>query len=98
MRTDPSESLDASPKMSTFKTWALAGGADSIENRGDPDLVLMESTGIGAGTDPAEGLALLADPRRRNEDLDPDKAAKVSSSEDSNDSVSYSEETLAGSF
>ena len=98
MLTDPSESLDASPKMSTFKTWALAGGADSIENRGDPDLVLMESTGIGAGTDPAEGLALLDDPRRRNEDRDTDKTARVSSSEESSDSVSESDGTLAGSF
>ena len=57
-----------------------------------------ESTGIGAGTDPAEGLSLLDDPRRRNEDRDPDKAARVSSSEDSSDSISESDGTLAESF
>ena len=98
MLTDPSESLDASPKMSTFKTRGLVGGADSLNREGDPDLGLGESTGIGAGTDPAEGLALLDDPRRRNKDRDPDKAARVSSSEDSSDSISESDGTLAGSF
>ena len=98
MLTDPSVSLDASPKISTFKTRCFAGGADLLERGGDPDLERGESTGIGAGTDPAEGLALLDDPRRRNEDRDPDKATRVSSSEDSNDSVSESDGTLAGSF
>ena len=119
MLADPSESLNASLKMSTFKTRGLAGGADSLEKGGDPAFGnplelgqaptggiywnwgmhrLGESTGIGVGTDPAEGLALLDDPRRRNEDRDPDKATRVSSSEDSNDSVSESDGTLAGSF
>ena len=84
--------------MSTFKTQGLAGGALSLEIEGDPDLGLGESTGIGAVPDPAEGLAFLDDPRRRNEDRDPDKAAGVSSSEHSNDSVSESDGTLAGSI
>ena len=98
MLTDPSESLDASPKMSTFKTRGLAGGADALERGGDPDMGLGKSTGIGAGTDTAEGLALLDDPRRRNEDRYLDKAARVSSSEDSSDSGSESYGTLVGSF
>ena len=57
-----------------------------------------ESTGIGAGTYPAEGGTLLDNPRRRNEERDPDKAARVSSSDDSNDSVSESGGTVAGSL
>ena len=81
MLTDPSESLDASPKISTFTTWCFEGGADSLERGGNLDLGRGESTGIGAGTDPAEALELLDDPRRRNEDRDPDKTARVSSSE-----------------
>ena len=52
MLNDPSESLDASPKRSTFKTGLLAGGADPLEGGGEPDLGLGESTGIGAGVDP----------------------------------------------
>ena len=57
-----------------------------------------ESTGIGTGTYPAEGGTLLDNPRRRNEERDPDKAARVSSSDDSNDSVSESGGTVAGCF
>ena len=57
-----------------------------------------ESTGIKAGTDPAEGLALLNYPRRRNKDRDLDKVARVSSSKDLSDSVSESDGKLAGSF
>ena len=57
-----------------------------------------ESTGIGAGINPAEGGVLLDDPRRRNEERDPHNAARVYSSEDSNDSVSESGGTLARSF
>ena len=98
MLNDPSESLGDSPKMSTFKTRGLAGGADLLERGRDPDLGLGESSRIGAGTDPAEDLALLDDPRRRNEDRDPYKADRLSSSEASNDSVSESDGTLAGSF
>ena len=56
------------------------------------------STGIGAGIDPAEGRTLLDDPRRRNKERDPEKAATISSSEDYNDSVSESGGTLARSF
>ena len=98
MLTDLSELLNASPKISTFKTRCFAGGAYSLEREGDPDLVRGESTGIGAGIDPAGGGTLLDDPRRRNEERDPDKAARVSSSDYSNDSVSESGGTLAGSF
>ena len=98
MLTDPSESLDASPKISTFTTWCFEGGADSLERGGNLDLGRGESTGIGAGTDPAEGGTLLDDPRRRNEERDPDKAIRVSSSGDSSDSVSESGGTLAGRF
>ena len=75
------ESLDASPKRSTFETGRFAGGADPQEGGGDPDLELRESTGIGGGVDPEEGGALLDDPRRRNEERDPENAARVSSSE-----------------
>ena len=81
MLTDPSESLDASPKRSTFKTGRFAGGADPLEGGGNPDLELGESTGIGAGIDPVGGGALLDDPRRRNEERDHDKAARVFPSE-----------------
>ena len=88
MLTDPCESLDASPKISTFKTRCFAGGEDSLERGGDPDLGLLESTKIGAGIDPAEGGALINDSGRSNEERDPDKAVRVSSSEDSNGSVS----------
>ena len=98
MLTDPSDSLDASPKIFTFKTRGLAGGAKSLERGGDPYLGLEEFTGIGVGADPAEGLVLLDDPRCRIEDRDPDKAARVSCSEDSNDSVSECDGTLSGSF
>ena len=98
MPTDPSESLDASPTISTFKTWCFAGGAGSLERGDDPDLGRGESTGIGAGIDPAEGGALLDDPRLRNEERDPDKAARVSSSDDSNGSLSESSRSLAGIF
>ena len=98
MLTDPSVSLDASPKISTFKTRCFAGGADSLERGGDPDLGRGESTGIGAGIDPAKDGILLDDSRRRNEERDPDKATRLSSSEDSNDSVSESGGTLAGIF
>ena len=98
MLTDPSESLDASPKTSTLKTRCFAGGADSLERGGYPDLGRGESTIIGAGIDPAEGGVWLDDPRRRNEERDPEKAASVSSSKDSNDSVSESGGTLTRSF
>ena len=98
MLNNPLESLDASPRMSVRTTRGLMGGAHSLKQEGDPDLGLGESTKIGAGTDPAESGAVVDDPRRRNEDRDPDKAAKVSSSEDSNGSVSESGGTLARSF
>ena len=98
MLTDSSVSLDASPKISTFKTRCFAGGEDSLERGGDPDFGRGESAGIGAGTYPAEGGTLLDNPRRRNEERDQDKAARVSSSDDSNDSVSESGGTVAGSF
>ena len=57
-----------------------------------------KSTGIGVGIDTAEGGVLLDDPRRRNEERDPDKAARVLFSEDSNDSVSESGGTLTRNF
>ena len=98
MLTDPSKSLDASPDISTFKARFFAGGADSLERGGDPDLGRGESTGIDKGTDLAKGGTLLDDPRRPNEERDPDKAARVFSLDDSNDSVSESGGTLAGSF
>ena len=88
MLTDPSGSLDASSKRSTFETGRFAGGVASFERGGDPDLGLLESTKIGAGIDPAEGGALINDSGRSNEERDPDKAVRVSSSEDSNGSVS----------
>ena len=87
MLTDPSDSLDASPKRSIFETGRFAGGADSLECGGDTDLSLGESTIIEAGVDPEEGGALSDDLRRRNEERDPDKAAGVSSSEYTNGSV-----------
>ena len=98
MLTDPSDSLDASPKRSIFETGRFAGGADSLECGGDTDLSLGESTIIEAGVDPEEGGALSDDPRRRNEERDPDKAVSLSSSEDSNGSVSERDGSLAGSF
>ena len=98
MLTNPSESLDASPKRSTFEIRCFAGGADPLESEGDPDLGRGESTGIGAGIDPAKDGILLDDSRRRNEERDPDKATRLSSSEDSNDSVSESGGTLERSF
>ena len=98
MLTDPLESLDASPKISTFKTRCFAGGADSLERGGDPDLGRGEYTRIGAGIDPVEGGVWLDDSRSRNDERDPEKAARVSSSDDSNGSVSESGRTLAGSF
>ena len=76
MLTDPSESLDASPKRSTFETGRFAGGGDPLEGGGDPDLGLGESTRIGAGVDPKEGGAFPDDPRRLNEDRDPDKVGR----------------------
>ena len=57
-----------------------------------------ESTKIEAGNDLVEGRTLLDDPRRRNEERDPDKTARLSSLDDPNDSVSESDGTLAGSF
>ena len=59
---------------------------------------LGESTGIGAGIDPAVGETLLDDPRRPNEKRDLDIAPRVSSSKDSRGSISESGGTLAGSF
>ena len=47
MLTDPSESLDASPKMSNFETRDLAGGADSLEREGGPDLGLGDPLELG---------------------------------------------------
>ena len=47
-----------------------------------------EFTRIGAGVDPEQEETLLDDTRLRDEERDPDKAAIVSSSEDSNGSVS----------
>ena len=86
------------PKRSTFETRCFACGVDPLESGGGPDLGLGESTKIGAGIDPAEGGVLLDDPRRRNEERDPDKAARVLFSEDSNDSVSESGGTLTRNF
>ena len=86
------------PKRSTFETRCFACGVDPLESGGGPDLGLGESTKIGTGIDPAEGGVLIDDPRRRNEEHDPDKAARVSSLEDSNDSVSESGRALARSF
>ena len=98
MLIDPSESLDASPKRSTFEAGRFAGGADPLEGGGDPDLGLGESTEIGAGFNPEKGGTLLDDLWRRNEKRDPDKAAKVSSSEKSNAFVSERGGSLAESF
>uniref|UniRef100_A0AAV1T1X3 Uncharacterized protein n=1 Tax=Peronospora matthiolae TaxID=2874970 RepID=A0AAV1T1X3_9STRA len=98
MLTDPSESFDASPQIFTFKTRGLAGGADSFRSADDPDLGRGEATEIEAGADPSEGGTLLNDPRRRNEERDPDKAARICSSEKLNSSVSESDGTLTGSF
>ena len=98
MLTDPSESLDASPKSSTFETGRFAGSADPLKGGSDQYLGLRESTRIGAGVDPEEGGALPDDPRRRSEERAPDKAVRVSSSEKSNGSVSKRGGSLAGTF
>ena len=82
MLTDLSDSLGASPKRSNFEARRFAGGDDPLEGGGDPDLRLRESTKIGAGVDPEESGALLDDPRRRNKERDPEKAARVFSSEE----------------
>ena len=64
----------------------------------DPASGLGESTTIGVGADFEEGGARLDDPRRCNEERDPNKAAKVSSSVELKDSVSDEDRSLAGSF
>ena len=38
MLTDPSESLDALPRIFTVETRCFAGGADTLESEGYPDL------------------------------------------------------------
>ena len=59
---------------------------------------MEEFTRIGAGVDPEQEETLLDDTRLRDEERDPDKAAIVSSSEDSNGSVSERDRLPAGSF
>ena len=76
----------------------LAGGEDRLGQGSDPASGLGESTTIGVGADFEEGGARLEDPRRRNEERDLSKAAKVSSSVELNDSVSDEDRSLAGSF
>ena len=97
MLTDPSGSLDASPKRSTFETKRFAGGADSIDGGGYLDLGLGDSIGIGTGADPKEGGALLDDPRRRSVELNADKAARVSSIVELNGSLSERDKSPSGS-
>ena len=55
-------------------------------------------TRIGTGVDPEECGALLDDPRRYDKERDPDKAVRVSSLEESNDSVLERGVSLAESF
>ena len=97
MLTDPSESLNVSPKRSTFDTGRFASCAGPLESGGNLDLGLEESTMIDAGVDPEEAGTLLDGPRRLNEERDPDKAAGVSSSEGSDGSASKIDKLPVGS-
>ena len=99
MLIDPSELLDASPNRSTFETGgALRRRCRSTRKWADPDLGLGASTRIGAGVDHEKGGALLDDLRSLNEKRDLDEAAIVSSSDDSNGSVSEESRLRAGNF
>ena len=93
-----SESRDASPKRPTYETERFAGNADPINSEGDRNLVLGESTTIGAGIDLEKCGALPDDPRSRNKERDPDKATRVSSSEKLNGSVLKRGGSRANSF
>ena len=98
MLTDPSESLDASPKSSTFKTGPFVGDTSSLESGVNPYMGLGKDTRIGAGVYPEQNRALFDDPRRRNEERDPDKAARVSPLKESNGFLSERGGSLAGGF
>ena len=75
----PSESLDAFTKRSKRDTLATAGKTGSTGGGGSREGLGVSMT-IESGEGPAEGCAIRLDARRRPEDREPDKAAKISSS------------------
>ena len=98
MLTDPSESLDASPKRTTFETRCFEGGADSLERGGDPDLGRrgVHWNRSRHRSSRRENIARRSTaPQQRARSR---QGCRVSSSEDSNDSVSESGGTLAEGF
>lgn len=78
----PSESLEASPKRSTLDTGRAAGLASDTGGQGDE-----ASITIVVGVDTVlDGSATAGEARRRADDRDPERAARVASSEVSEES------------
>ena len=77
--TAPSKSLEGSQKRSTFEIVVEAGGAgDAVI---DSDVELEVSTLIGEPGDPTCGKTPVVEPRRLEEERDPDRAASRGSPE-----------------